>query len=411
MNDKTDQPQPTVGDDSAAKDAEFNWKKWVTVGTLALVAIALAIGFLWPSSVQVEVARVQFGPVTVTVEDQGRTRAKYRYTVGAPISGRLLRTEFVDGDRVERGDVLARITPPPTDARTEATARADVAAAVAREREAGAALAEATTSYRLAKSQAARRESLYRDRLVSAEDRDAYAQAAEAAEARLRSAEASVLAAEADVASARARLLGASTRSDAEGAIDIRAPVSGRVLRVYEESQRVVQSGTPLFDLSRGDALELRIDVLSEEAVKVRAGDPIRITGWGGGETLMGKVRYVEPGAFTKISALGVEEQRVNVIGDLPDAPPALGAEFRVEAAIVTWSGDVLRIPTGAMFRRDGVWQVFAIDGGKARLRKLDVGHRGNDFAEVKAGLKEGDTVIVYPSDQIENDTRVEGSS
>lgn len=411
MNDKTDQPQPTVGDDSAAKDAEFNWKKWVTVGTLALVAIALAIGLLWPSSVQVEVARVQFGPVTVTVEDQGRTRAKYRYTVGAPISGRLLRTEFVDGDRVERGDVLARITPPPTDARTEATARAEVAAAVAREREASAALAEASTSYRLAKTQAARRESLYRDRLVSAEDRDAYAQAEEAAEAKLRSAEASVLAAEADVASARARLLGASTKSDTEGAIDIRAPVSGRVLRVYEESQRVVQSGTPLFDLSRGDALELRIDVLSEEAVKVRAGDPIRITGWGGGETLMGKVRYVEPGAFTKISALGVEEQRVNVIGDLPDAPPALGAEFRVEAAIVTWSGDVLRIPTGAMFRRDGVWQVFAIDGGKARLRKLDVGHRGNDFAEVKAGLKEGDTVIVYPSDQIENDTRVEGSS
>ncbi len=401
MNHETEQP---------GKSGTFNWKKWLIAGAIALVAVALLAALMWPSSVDLDLATAQRGPLSVTVEEQGRTRAMLRYTVAAPISGRLLRTHIDEGDRVEEGDVLVRIAPPPTDARTAATARADLAAAQAREREAGAAVIEAQGNFQLAKGEARRRADLYLKQAISAETRDAFEQAAQAAEARLGSAQASLAAAAAAVRSARSHLLGADPGSDKQGAIAIRAPVSGRVLRVHEESERVVQAGAPLFDLSEGDALELVVDVLTEDAVQVHGGDPILITGWGGSATLKGNVRYVEPGAFTKISALGVEEQRVNVIGDLPDAPATLGAGYRIEAAIVTWSGtDVLQIPTGAMFRRDGAWQTFVVEDGRARLRKLQIGHRNTEFAEVETGIESGEQVIVFPSDLIEDGVRVTG--
>lgn len=388
----------------------FNWMKWLIIGAIALVVVAGLIAMMMPSSVVADVAMVDRGKLSVTVEQQGRTRALLRYTVSAPINGRLLRTRFIEGNHINAGDVLARIAPPPSDARIEATDRAVLAAAQARQREAVAARSEASGALTRAKQEAARREALFKTHVVSAESRDAYAQAAQAAAAKLKSAGATVAAAEAEVESARSRLLGANINPDSEGAIAIRAPVSGTVLRVREESERVVSAGTPLFDLSDGDAIELIIDVLTEEGVKVSAGDPIRVTGWGGDRELIGKVRYVEPGAFTKISALGVEEQRVNVIGDLTDPPQSLGAEFRIEAAIVTWSGEVLRIPTGAMFRRDNAWQVFEVKDGKAKLQKIEIGHRGKDFTEVTSGLVKGDRVIVFPSDQIEEGTRIEAT-
>ncbi|MEO8859462.1 MAG: efflux RND transporter periplasmic adaptor subunit [Burkholderiaceae bacterium] len=393
--------------DRSDKSDKFNWKKWLIAASIALVVVVIAAMLLWPKSIEVEVATVQNGPVTVTVEEQGRTRTRFPYTVAAPISGRLLRPTLKEGDQVERGQIVARIAPPPSDARTKATTRAELAAAQARQRDAAATRTAAASALRLAKTEAARRTELYRSGMVSAEGRDSYVQAAQAASDKLGSADASLAAARAEVDAARARLLGANIQPGGEGAIPIRAPVDGIVLHVLEKSERVVPSGTPLFDLSRGDAIELIIDVLSEQGVQVRGGDPIRITGWGGGNTLMGKVRYFEPGAFTNVSALGVEEQRVNVIGDLNERPATLGVEFRVEAAIVTWSGKVLRIPTGAMFRRDDAWQVFAVEDGKARLRKVEIGHRGNDFAEVTSGLKQGDKVIVFPSDQIEDGVRV----
>lgn len=279
-------------------------------------------------------------------------------------------------------------------------------------RQASANLNEANSTLLVAKREAARRAELFGMGMISIESRDIYAQAAQAAEARVGSARASLAAAQADAQSARSRLLGADARGAAGGLIEVRAPVSGQVLKVYEQSERVVPAGTPLFDLSEGNALELVIDVLTQQGAKGQAGDPIRVTGWGGTETLMGKVRYVEPRAFTKVSALGVEEQRVNVIGDLTAPPPTLGAESRIEAAIVVWSGDeVLQVPTGALFRRDGAWQAFVVEDGRARLRKLDIGHRNTEFAEVRSGLKEGDRVVVFPSDLVEDSVRVEAGS
>lgn len=380
----------------------FNWKKWLIIAGIGVAAIAATFVLLQPAVVDVQLAKASVGPLSVTVDAQGRTRAKLRYTVAAPISGRLLRTPVAVGDRVMRGDVLARITPPPTDARSLSIARADLAAAQARQRQAAAARAEAAGSVTLARSELERRTELFRMGMVSAESRDTYAQTAQAAADRLASAEASLVAAQAEVESARSRLMGAGTGAGEAGAIAVRAPVSGQVLRVIEESERVIPSGSPLFDLSQGDALELVVDVLTQDAVQIAPGQPIRITGWGGPQALTGTVRRVEPGAFTKVSALGVEEQRVNVIGDIQDAPASLGAGYRIEAAIVTWTGEqVLQIPTGALFRRDGAWQAFVLQQGQARLRKLQIGHRSDAFAEVTAGIQAGESVIVFPSDRV----------
>ena len=423
MNDKkttseksADQPgegverRPRKGNNAKAK--RFNWSKWLGMAGTAVVVVALGAWMLWPSSVKVEVAVAKRGPLSVTVDEQGRTRAKERYTVGAPISGRVMRSPLDVGDRVERGDVLARIAPPPTDARTEAAARADLAAAEARARQANAVLNEANSALLVAHREAVRRAELFGMGMISIESRDTYAQAAQAAEARVGSARASLAAAQADVQSARSHLLGADAGSAAAGLIEVRAPVSGQVLQVHEQSERVVPAGTPLFDLSQGNALELVVDVLTQQGAKVHAGNAIRITGWGGAEVLAGKVRYVEPRAFTKVSALGVEEQRVNVIGDLIDPPPALGAEYRIEAAIVVWTGDkVLQVPTGALFRRDGAWQAFVVEDGRARLRKLDIGQRNADAAEVRFGLKEGDQIVVFPSDLVRDGVRAEAGS
>lgn len=392
----------------AARPRQFSWKKWLLVAGIVAVSAAVAWKAMQPAVIDVQLAPATQGPLSVALEAQGQTRAKLRYTVAAPISGRLLRTRLGAGDRVERGDMLAQIAPPPTDARTLATARAELAAAQARQRQAGAQRTEAASSARTAAGEAARRAELFGMGMISVESRDSYAQAAQAAAARVAGAEASFIAAEAEVQSARSRLLGAGSGTGDAGAIMVRAPVSGIVLKVIEESERVVQAGSPLFELSQGDALELVVDVLTQQAVQVRAGQEIRITGWGGQTTLAGKVRHVEPGAFTKVSALGVEEQRVNVIGDLVQAPPTLGAGYRIEAAIVTWSGErVLQVPTGALFRRDGAWMVFVVEEGRARLRKLEIGHRNAEFAEVTAGIKADEPVIVFPSELIAGGVRV----
>ncbi len=419
MNEKTPPADPPASPTAGArasdsrqsrpvrKPAGFRWKKWLTIGAATAAAVALAVMWMTPDTIAVETVAATRGPLSVSVDAQGRTRAMLRYSVGAPISGRLMRTNLRQGDRIAQGDVLARIAPPPTDARTAATARAELAAAQARQRQAEAARDEAASNLTLANSELVRRSELFARGFIGAEARETYAQAAQVAASRLDVARAVLAAAVADVQSAGSQMLGAGTGADA-GAIDIRAPVDGLVLKVYEESERVVAAGSPLFDLSKGDALELVIDVLTQEAVQVHPGDPIRITGWGGSIVLAGKVRHVEPGAFTKVSTLGVEEQRVNVIGDLVGAPSTLGAGYRVEAAIVTWTGErVLRIPSGALFRRAASWHTFVVDAGRARLRALEIGHRNADFAEVTSGLKDGDKVILFPSGLVADGVKV----
>ncbi len=381
---------------------------------LVVLAVVCGIAVLWwtlrPVAVRVEVGGVERRLLEVTVEEQGKTRARDRYTVAAPITGRLLRTAVDEGMHVERGEILATMAPPPEDPRTEATIRAELTAAEAHMREAEAALEEARTAHEQARREAARRRDLFAQGAISTEKREQYERSAKAARARLDTARAALRAARADVDRARSRLLGVPADIDNgnETITSVRAPAAGTVFRVHEESERVVPAGTPLFEIGVDRGLELVIDLLTEDAVSVEAGDPIRITGWGGDVTLQGSVRYVEPQAFTEVSALGVEEQRVNVIGDLLDPPPSLGAGYRIEAAIVTWSEEgILTVPTSAIFRGARGWRAFVVEGGRARLREIEVGRRGKEHVQLSGGLEEGEQVIVFPSDLVEDGARV----
>lgn len=378
---------------------------WAIVAAIGLLLLAT---LLRPDVVKVEVLGVSRSNLAVSVEEQGRTRSRYRYTVNAPVSGRLLRSGHIVGEPILAGEIVARIAPPPQDPREESIARAAVKAADAHLGEAGALLEEARSNYQRATTESRRRNDLYERQLIGIEVRDLYAQTAVAAKARLNSAKATLAAAMAELDASRARLLGIDSRSNSSPVVEVVAPVSGTLLRIVEESERVLPAGSPLFELGEGDTLELIVDLLTEDAVKVIPGAAITITGWGGDKALQGRVRYVEPGAFTKISTLGVEEQRVNVIGDIIDPPSGLGAEYRVNAAIQTWFGEnVLTIPLGAIFRRQGEWHTFVVDNDIARLRPLQLGQRSSEFAEVLEGATEGQQVILYPSDLIEDGVRV----
>jgi HlyD family secretion protein len=379
--------------------------KW-NMKAFALTALALfAALVLWmllrPERVSVETARAERRAMTVTIEEQGRTRARDPFIIAAPITGRLLRPVFEAGDQVEAGSILARISVPPDDRRSEAMAEASVVAAQARRAAAEGAVLEAESSHARARNEEERRAELAKTGATAAEELDYYQQAADAAEARLLSLRAALQAAEAEVESARSRLLG-STPDAEEGILSVSAPVNGTIYRVFEESERVVAAGTPLYALSRDNELEIVVDLVTQEAVRVQAGQPLLLSGWGGSDILFGNVTRVEPEAFTKLSALGVEEQRVNVIGRLQSIPAGLGAEYRVDAAIVVWEADdVLTVPASAVFRRGGTWQLFTVDAGRARLRTLDVGQRNRDHVQVLGGIDAGAEVIVFPSDLV----------
>lgn len=376
-------------------------RRWgVTVLVLTVVA-AILVFSMRPAQVSVETASVAFRPLQVTVVEQGRTRAKEPYTIAAPVFGQLLRTDKIEGDSIEVGDELARIAVAPENRRTQASLDAALAAAQARQNVAQATLDEAQSLLTRAAQEAQRREQLFARGVIGQEERDLFAQASEAARSRENAAQASLRAATAEVQNAKSQLLGANAIEQG-GVQSILAPVQGTIQRVFEKNERIVAAGTPLFELSDGDSLELMIDLLTQEAVKVSPGDSILITSWGGLQTLHGRVKYVEPQAFTKYSALGVEEQRVNVIGELTEDNPGLGAQYRIEAAIVVDEfPDALTVPISALFRRANSWQVFVVDQGRVRLQALQIGARSSEYAQVLGGLSDGDQVIIFPSDQV----------
>ncbi|GAB1265297.1 efflux RND transporter periplasmic adaptor subunit [Aurantivibrio infirmus] len=384
-------------------------KRWITYIGVAIFGVVVAALILQPKSIAVDIATIDRGILTVTIEEEGQTRARDRYTIAAPITGRLLRTEYKEGQTVQQGDVLTGIAPTPDDARTEAALRANVRAAQARLNEVRAILEEAEGNQKRAQAEFERRNDLYEKNIVSVESRDFYEQEALSSKARVASVKASVEAAEAALESASSQLIGINQSTvQSNYVVPVVSPASGKVIRVFQESERVVAAGSALFELSSGADLELVIDLLTQDAVQVKAGDPIIITGWGGDSILKGEVVYVEPGAFTKISTLGVEEQRVNVIGHLIENTSLLGTGYRIEAAIVVWEADdILRIPTSAIFRRHNAWQTFVVENNQAQLRKIDIGKRSIDFAQVLDGLVEGEEVVVFPSDLIEEGVRV----
>lgn len=380
---------------------------------IAAAAMAAAIYLLQPDPVPVDLAVISRGPLTVTAREDGLTRIRERYEVSTPLTGRLLRITLDVGDEVVADQtVLARLEPTlPSllDPRTVAQAQARVRAAERRLQLAKLQQATSRAEAEHAESERVRIYQLHQQGAASdTEHQQAELQARLTADAQ-RAAEYAVEIAHYEWELEKAALL-LARGDDAdmpEGMeLVIRAPINGRVLRLQQENSAVVPAGTGLMEIGDPQDLELVVDVLSRDAVRIQPGAAVRVHRWGGEQPLHGSVRYVEPSGFTKYSALGVEEQRVNVIIDLTEPPEqrrTLGDAFRIEAEITLWeTADALRIPTSALFRSGPAWATFIVRDGQAQLRQLEIGAMNDTFAEVLAGVEEGDTVIEYPGDRIE---------
>jgi HlyD family secretion protein len=399
-----------------ARERRRRLTRRVRRGLLGVLVLAAAVAVVWalrPRPVPVDVATAARGPLVVAIEETGVARVRDRYVVSAPVSGTVSRQLLEPGDAVAEGQVVAEIAPllsPLLDARTRSEAQARASAAVSALGQAEAQEARARAADALARDELARARALAAGGSLPAQhvDRAEF-------EARIRSEERSSAAFAVKVAAeqvrvARAALSGEGASRDLH--IDVLAPASGRVLRVLQESEGVVQAGTPLVEVGDPGVLEVVVDLLTTDAVRVRPGTPIAVQGWGGDRTLAARVRRIEPAAFTKPSALGVEEQRVNVIAVFTAAREewaALGDGFRVEARLVLWEGgDVLKIPQGAAFRHGDEWAVYRAASGRARLTPVRIGHRGDTELEVLDGLDPGAVVIVHPGDRVEDGARVE---
>ena len=382
------------------------WKKGLYALAAAVAVALIALAFL-PDAVQVDVAPVQRGPLAVTVDEDGETRARDRYVMSAPVAGRISRIELREGDRVAAGQEIAQIWPVPLSARESDEQLARITASEALAREAGERVRHAATDHEQAVRERARVEKLVKDGFVSPQAVEQArvmetTSANELAAARFRARSAA-----ADAKAARAALMAIGS-GGGNPAVPLRSPTTGQILRIPERSERVVAAGTALMTVGDPRALEIVIDVLSNEGVKIKPGMPVRLEGWGGPQPLQGRVRLVEPFAFTKVSALGVEEQRVNVIADFVDPPQSLGDAYRVEARIVIWSSeDALKIPSNALFRKGDGWAVFVADAKRARLRAVKPGHGGPLETEILDGLAAGEQVLLHPSNEIAQGTRL----
>lgn len=376
---------------------------WIAVGVIALVLLALAFR---PKRVPVESAKVVKGPMTVTVDARGETRVLDRYVVTAPVAGNLERIPLRPGDMVTKGDVVARLAPSSLSGVGAMQARAGVAQAQGALREAEAAAAGARTRSALAATEQRRTAALEAQGIASREAIDRARAEAESARREAEAANAAVAQARANLASANAALT--PTAPGGRGTIEIRSPVSARVFNIPERSGRAIAPGETILTLGNPSEIEARIEVLSQDAVKIRPGARAMLVDWGGPQPLPGTVRTIESSAFTKISALGIEEQRVYVVVALQNPPQQLGDGYRVQGRIVIWeSPAALQVPVGALTRFDEKWGVFVIDDGVARQRLIEIDHRNEQLAEVTKGLDEGDMVIVHPGDKIADGVRV----
>lgn len=380
-----------------------SWKRGSRWLLIAIVVGVLVWAFM-PEPLPVEVASATRGPLRTTVDEEGKVRVHDSYVVAAPVGGRLMRISLREGDRVDVGQVVAQVAPVPLSVREREEQSAHVSALDSLQREAQERVRRAQADAEQAGRDRERAERLVREKLVSPQS----AEQTRLTEITRRN----------DLAAARFRAASAASDTDAARAmlrvsadsplVDVHAPVAGPVLKVSEQSERVITSGTPLLTIGDPSRYEVVLEVLSSEAVKVRPGMDMLIENWGGANQLHARVRVVEPQAFTKVSALGVEEQRVNVVADLVDAPPELGDGYRVEGRIVVWQAeDVLRLPQSCLFRSGTQWSAFVVMDGRAHLRLIEVGHRSSEDVEVLSGIQPGETLIRHPSNIIQDGARV----
>jgi HlyD family secretion protein len=386
---------------------------WGAISAVIVVLIVLA--FL-PRPVAVDSEVVRRSTLEVTLDHEGETRVRQRYVVSAPVSGQVLRIELEPGDTVLQGKTVVATfrpsIPVPLDARSRAEAEAQLRAARSRLVAGQAEQKRASVAAELSERQLERTRSLRQAGAVSQEALDAAEAEARSSQDALTAAGAAAITAQHELQAAQAVLTAETSAAAGHGAaLLVRAPVTGVVLRRLHESQAVVPAGQPLLELANRTDLEIASDYLTSDAVKIRAGMPVLIDQWGGGEPLKGRVRRVDPAGFTKVSALGVEEQRVWVVVELEDPYgtwATLGDAFRVQTRIVIWHDSrVLQVPTSALFRESDQWQAFVVKHGRAHRQPVIIGHRNALAAEVRSGLSVGERVIVHPSDQVEEGVRV----
>lgn len=382
---------------------------------LGLVILLGLIGWgLRPKPVIIETGRVIRGPLTVRVSEEGKTRVKNRYVVAAPVAGKMRRVSLKPGDEVTAGATLLTIIEPSPSPLLDPRARVQAEAAVSLREAARQQAAETLEAKRaaavIALAERDRIRAVVRVGTISDSDRDRVEGDASIKSTEVRAAEFSLQVSDYEIAQSRAALV----RPDAVGAnnlIELKAPITGRVLKVMQESEIVVAAGTPILELGDPADLEIEAEILSRDAVAIRTGDSVEVEQWGGDLPLKARVHRVEPAAFTKISALGVEEQRVMVLSDLVDLPEQakpLGDRFRVEARVAIWHGeDVLSVPAGAIFREGNEWKTYRFRDGAAVLTQIEAGHSDGRQTEILSGLQAGDEVLLHPPDTVKDGSRV----
>lgn len=390
-------------------------------GVYALIAVGVAslvYVFFAPQPVSVDLANVDRGELEVTVDEEGETRVRDIYRISAPITGKLERVDIEVGDRVLAGQRVARVRPvdpPIRDIRSRLEMSATTKAAGAAVLLAEAQVRQAESDLKFARSDLARAKTLAEKGVISSRAREEAELNLSVKQAEVRKAEAGLELRRREFQSARMREL-EPNQMQSQGAEDqccvaITAPSGGVVLKVHTESEQVVQAGTTLIETGDPRDLEIVVDLLSSDAVGVSPDTPARIEDWGGEGILQAKVRRIDPAAFTKVSALGIEEQRVNVVLDFVSAPEKwsdLGHAFKVTVRIITSDqDDVLRIPLGALFRRDQDWAVYTSRDGRTALTTVKLGRFSLTHAEVLSGVTQGEVVVLFPSDQITDDTPV----
>ncbi|MEB3180418.1 MAG: efflux RND transporter periplasmic adaptor subunit [Nostocaceae cyanobacterium] len=429
--------------------------KPIVYSTLALAAVGFVVWAFRPQPIAVDTLSIRRGELLFSVNAEGKTRVRDRFVVSAPVDGRLGRVELDAGDKVEQGTIVARIDPlPHSSAVKEALgrlaelrsqrqgvatqrpkaasleqARQRITAAILSQNQAQTRVIQAEAALSLAQRDKQRAQELYAAGAISRQDREVAqlnqttkAKELEAARLAVKSATSEVEIAQsaltvlqqeqkdpdyllrvydARIASTEAEL--AKLRDEASRT-DIRSPVSGQVLRVQQKSAQFVTSGTPILEIADVSRLEIVIDVLSSDATKIKRGDEIHINQGTDTQPIKAKVKRIEPAAFTKVSALGVEEQRVNIIGEFVDSSPAFGDAYRLDLQIIVWNGkNVLKVPLNALFRCGKSWCTFVVKDGIAKRRQVEVGHRSDFEAEVLQGLQAGEIVILHPTEQIDD--------
>ncbi len=384
---------------------KINLSKTQRITAIAgVVVVGILIFVMKPAPLGVDGQEVRVAELTVVLEEEGTARVRNSFTVSSPVNGRLLRMSVDEGMSVKKGAVVARIMPPPLGSREydEADARARSAEAVleaarATERQVKIDLDQAARKYK-------RYSALFKEGAISAEVFESVKTSWLVLQKQHQAAKNNVESVRYDLEALQLLV----KRSINGNTIEVPAPVTGKVLRVHEKSERIVAAGTPLLEI--GDPLdsEIVIDVLSSDAVKVEPGMKVLVEGWGGSKSISGTVREIEPAAFTKISALGIEEKRVNIIVELQEPEVRLGDNYRVQASIILWQGtDVLQVPVSSIFRSQKGWTVFLVKSGKAERHPVAIGKRGAYYAEVIEGLKAGDVVVIHPTNDLEDGMKV----